>query len=204
MPQQGDTIKTVIVQELDGVQLSNTLYWRVDDLGADPTTAVGLNDVLVEYVSIIQSQVASAWSVVCGIYENMTRNEAKQIVFVSLPGIGVTDCHPQDQVVRVNRYCQKSAPLPAGVGRGAFNQSGVLESLSTKGRVNNMTAFQGLQNFLRVQQVFGANWTLGPQLRLTQSVGPPKVYQFNDVTQAQPAGRLFKLGSRKTVLCALS
>lgn len=204
MPQQGDTIRIQFIQELAGVQMSNTTYWRVDDLGADPVTSVGLTDVMTGYFDSIKHVLTPSWSLVCGIYNNITRIEAKQVVFDTKTGEGIIDSHPSDQVVRFNRYAQNIAPLAIRPSHGAFNQTGTIKSLSTRGRVNDMSLLTTLQNFLRTQQVFGVNWTLGPLLRIRE-VGPPTpVYQYNSITQCQPAGRIFKLGSRKTSLCALA
>lgn len=204
MPQQGDTIQIILIQELAGVQLSNTTYWRVDDLGADPPTSVGLTDVMTGYFDSIKHVLTPSWSLVCGIYKNISRIEAKNIVFDTKTGEGLIDSHPSDQVVRFNRYASNLAPLPIKVAHGAFNQTGTIKSLSTRGRVNDMSLLTTLQNFLRTQQIFGANWTLGPQLRITETPPPNATYQYSNITQCQPAGRIFKLGVRKTSLCALA
>lgn len=200
MPQTGDIIRTTIVQELGGRSMSNALYWQIDDLGTDPPLNQGLDDVVQAYWAVANDVCSDQWAVVCAIYENLTRVEAKVNLFTTLAGSVVDDSHPQDQVVRINQYAQPVAAEPPK--RGAFNQSGVAEGLSTRGRVNNIAQFGPLVQFLRNQQVFGTNWTLQPQLRFQTAPGPPVVYGYSDMVAVQVSAPLFKLSSRKSRLCA--
>lgn len=201
MPELNDIIATTFVQELSGVQMANKVYWRVNDLGGNPTTTVALLQIMVEYHDRIKAVLAPAWQLVCGIYENMTDVEAKAIAFTTLVGTSLIDSHPQDQVVRLNRYSLAVAPANQTLRVSAFNQSGVSEDFSTKGRINDTSEFLALRNFLRIQQIFGTDWTLTPMSRNIQSLGPPKVYQFNVVHQCLLNPTLLKLRTRKTSLC---
>jgi len=201
MPQVGDIVRTTLIQELAGVQLGNVLYWQIDDLGLDPSLQVGLGDIMTKYHQAVLTFCSNKWSLVCGIYENMTRVEAKITVFDTLAGTGTDDSHPQDQVFRFNRYAQDLSTDP--IKRGAFNQSGVEEEWSTRGRVNTPATFSTLRDFLRDQQILpGPNWTIDPVLRWESAEGPPPVYTFTDITDVQLSSRVFKLGRRKTQLCA--
>lgn len=201
MPINGDIIKTVLIQELDGVQLANTLYWQVDDVGLDPSISVGLVDIMNAYFAAVTAFVSNKWQLVCGIYENQTTLEPKITVFLTQAAGGTDDSHPQDQVFRFNRWGQLGPGLP--IRNGAFNQSGVEEEWSSIGRVNNMSTFDSLRNFLQDQQVMpGPNWTLDPVLRITNTPGPPPTYAFWGIIQVRLASRIFKLSKRKTSLCA--
>lgn len=202
MPIVGDIIKTTILQELDGVQMSNDMYWQIDALGDDPSTADGLLDIVNEYHDNIRNSCFSGWSVVCGIYDNLTNPEGKAIVFVNLPGLVGTDAHPQDQVLRLNSYGGLGGANP--VHRNWFNQSGLQEGLSTDGRLNDPANLDNLLDFLTAQQIMpGPSWTIDPQVRWQTAPGPPAVYAFANVNTSQWSDRFFKLQSRKTKLCTV-
>lgn len=201
MPNLGDVVATTLVQELSGVQMANKLYWRIDDLGSNPTTGAALLDIMQEYHSVIKAALAPAWALVCGIYENVTTVEAKAIAFTNLVGTSIVDSHPQDQVVRLNRYALAVPPALESLRVSAFNQSGVAEEFSTRGRVNDTAEFLALRNFLRVQQIFATEWTITPMSRNIEADGPPKVHQFNPVQQCLLNPTFLKLSSRKTNLC---
>jgi hypothetical protein len=156
---------------------------------------------MTEYHSVIKAALAPAWRLVCGIYENVTTVEAKAIAFTNLVGTSLIDSHPQDQVVRLNRYALAVPPAAVTLRVSAFNQSGVAEEFSTKGRVNDTSEFLALRNFLRVQQIFATEWTITPMSRNLQSAGPPEVHQFNVVHQCLLNTTFLKLRSRKTNLC---
>lgn len=201
MPSLTDIISTTFVQELSGVQMANKLYWRIDDLGSNPTNGAALLQIMTEYHSVIKAALAPSWALVCGIYENVTTVEAKAIQFTNLVGTSLVDSHPQDQVVRLNRYAVAVPPAAETLRVSAFNQSGVAEEFSTRGRVNDTAEFLALRNFLRIQQIFATEWTITPMSRNLQSDGPPKVHQFNAVHQCLLNTTFLKLRSRKTNLC---
>lgn len=204
MPNLNDIIATTLVQELAGVQMANKLYWKVDDLGSNPTREVALLQILTEYHNVIKAALAPAWTLVCGIYENLTSAEAKSIIFTSLVGASVIDSHPQDQVVRLNRYTVQDNGESDTARVSAFNQSGVTEDLSTRGRVNDTGEFAGLRNFLRNQQIFATEWTLTPMSRNREQKVKPFTFAFNPVQQCLLNPTLLKLRSRKTNLCQTS
>jgi len=203
MPIVGDIISTNILQELDGVQMSNQMFWQVDDLGDDPSVADGLIDVMNAYYDAVKAFMSDQWSIVCGIYENHSNPEGKAIEFGTLTGLSVTDSHPQDQVLRLNSYGGLGGANPRH--RNGFNQSGVNEGLSTDGRLNNPATVLSLKLFLTAQQIMaGPSWTLDPQVRWETAPGPPKVYAYANVDTSQFSGRFFKLQTRKTKLCTVS
>ena len=179
------------------------MYWQVDDLGDDPSTAAGLIDVMNAYYDSVKAFMSDKWTVVCGIYENITAPEGKAIEFGTLVGLSVTDCHPQDQVLLLNSYGGLGGLNP--VHRNSFNQSGVIKTLSTDGRLNNPATVQSLRDFLTAQQVMaGPSWTLDPQVRWESAPGPPPVFMFANVDTSNYSKRFFKRASRKTKLCTVS
>lgn len=201
MPSVADIISVKLVQELSGVQMSNKLYFRVDDLGDEPTTVVALTAIMEEYHDSIKSALDDQWALVCGIYVNETGFEGKAIKFTNLVGLGVDDAHPQDQVARIERYAVATIPATLTLRTAGFNQSGVNESVSTRDRINDTSAFQALRSFLSTQTIFGTGWTLTPQLKLREQKDKPHTYQFQRVDAAVLNTTFLKLRTRKTNLC---
>lgn len=203
MPVPTDLIRIAFLQEIDGVQLSNDSYWVVDDVGDDPTLDAGLVDVMNAYYDSCKAFMSDKWSLVCAVYENLSNPEGKIIKFQTSVGLSATDCHPQDQVMRINSYGGLGGANP--VHRNGFNQSGLIESLSTDGRINNPATVDTLRTFLTGQQIMpGPSWTLDPQVRWQTAPGPPAVYANANVNDSVTSMRLFKLASRKTKLCTVS
>lgn len=202
MPSLTDIVKTTFVQELSGVQMANHIFWRIDDLGTNPANTVALGQIMTGYYDAVKATLAPAWSLVCAIMENLSAIEAKSIVFDSLPGTGLVDAHPQDQVVRLNRYSVAVPPANGTLRVAGFNQSGVVESLSTRGRVNDTAEFLPIRNFLRTQQIFATEWTVTPMMRMVETPGNPPIYQFQPVQQCLLQPTFLKLRGRKTSLCA--
>lgn len=198
-----DIISIGLISELDGVQMSNTLYFEIDSVGTDPTVFVGLGDVMDKYVDVIKLTLSNQWKLVCGIYENITNPEGKTLKFATLPGTGVGDCHPQKQVVRFNRYANQEDFLK--IHRGSFSQSGVLESLSTRGRLNDLSVFDAMRSFLKTTTLLGVDrWTVQPNLRWNSGTVPVPIYEYDPIIDVKESGRLLTLNSRKTVLCAVA
>jgi len=201
MPDLNDIVSTTLVQELSGVQMANKLYWRIDDLGSNPTNVDALSDILTGYHNAIKAALSPAWALVCGIYENVSQVEAKAIIFTNLVGTTVIDSHPQQQVVRLNRYTVQDNGEKDTSRVSAFNQSGVAEDFSTRGRVNDTAEFLPLRNFLRVQQIFATEWTITPMSRNREQKVPPFTFAFNVVQQCLLNPTFLNLRSRKTNLC---
>lgn len=204
MPEVNDFFSITIVQELAGLQLSNQMYGKINDLGDEPSIPDVIEDTSTLYYDAVKDICSDQWAIVCGIYENHSRTEEKTLRFFTLPGLSLTDSHPSDQVVRVNQYATGIAPAPV-VRRGAWNQAGIIESLSTSGRINNPGSFTNLRSFLDTQFILpGPGWTITPHLRYqpVPSV-PPSAPAFAPMALGQVSSRLFKLASRKTALCRL-
>lgn len=200
MPNNNDFIKVTMISELAGVQMQNQLYWEVEDVGTNPPVSDALQDIMDAYVASITSFVSDKWALTCAIYENLTSAEAKAILFGNQPATGTGDSHPQDQVFAVRRYARKDPGDPIFVGR--FNQSGVEEAHSVRGRVTNPATFQPLIDFLQnVLNLPGGSWTLDPHLFVTLNPGPPPVKGFRELLTCQLDTVVRKIRSRKTNLC---
>lgn len=203
MANVGDFFKVTFVQEMAGVAMQNSAIWQINDLGTDPSINSVLNQIMVAYRGAVTNICTIDWTLTCGIYENLTQTEVKAIVFSSLTGSVVGDAHPQDQVVRWNRY-----GLPAvgeNIVRSWWNQTGIAESLSTQGRVNNSTPFADMTTFLTAQLILaGPTWTINPALFgavIDNPVPTPNVQGFQTVNVSQFNNTFMKLRSRKTKLC---
>lgn len=202
MASVGDFIKATLVTEQGGVQMSNSVYFEIDDLGNDPPLGEAALDILESYADAVKISCSSSWRVACIIMENMTTPEGRTIVQQSINGTGIGIAHGPDQVLRVNQYAGQADFLK--VHRGAFNQSGVLAALSNRGRWNQTTAFPTIVTWLSATQVFTPNWTVTPCLRWQLTPGPPPTYAITPIIWAEYSARCFKLGSRKSSLCGTS
>lgn len=196
-----DIFSVNIITEFSGVQMSNKTYWQIDDIGDDPPIDSALSDLLTAYHGAIEPACSDLWKVVCGIWENISNPEGKHVVFVTLAGGSVNTGHPQFQVFRVNRYAQNLAA--DAIKRGAFNQSGIDETASTRGRLDSTATFSNLVQFLTVTSILGGTgWTIQPHLRWAIVPGPPATYEYVPIRHSQMSTQVHTLRSRKTVLCA--
>jgi len=206
MPNVGDNIRIDIVTELSGVQMQNTVLYKITNLGVDPAISVGLQDIVDEYYAAVNAVCATEWKIACAKYTNLTTPEVKQIGFFNLPGLNADDSHPQNQVLRVNMWGSVEDPGDQIV-RSRFNQSGVCEEFSTRGRVNTAIAFIPLAAFLQGTHVFTPNWTVrnlvyGTTTRAAIPPPPAAIKKFQFVDWAQISPTFWKLASRRAVLCA--
>jgi len=204
MPAVDDIVSFHVLTEQGGVQMSNKTYWQIDDLGDDPALKDAVFDFLVAYHATVDDICSTTWKVVCGIYENLTADEGKIVVFNSLAGVSLNTGHAQFQVFRVNRYGLNLA-LDA-VKRGAFNQSGVEEAQSVRDRMPDPGVFADLVQFLSITSILGGTgWTIQPHLRWNTTTPPAApVYEFipNRLCQMSPGVKTIR--SRKTSLCGTS
>ena len=167
-----DIFSVNIITEFKGVQMSNKTYWQIYDIGDDPAINTALSDFIIAYHNAIKSKCSDLWSVVCGVWENITTPEGKHVVFSSLAGTSLNTGHPQFQVLRFNRYAQNVAA--DSIKRGAFNQSGIEELQSVRGRWTDDAQFNLLNQFLTLASILGGTgWTIQHHLRWTLALGPP-------------------------------
>lgn len=201
MPAVNDIIATTIITELSGVSMSSLLYWELDDLGDDDSIEINLGKLATAYAAVTTDITITAWAVTCMVYFNTTDTEPKIVHPVTIAGTAGGDSHPQSQALRFNRW---GLHIPDGKTRhGAHYLSGVPESFSSVGRVNDVTEFQALENFLSDTLVLSDDgWTLKPQLFITPDWKSfPTVHAFVLTTQCQVNPTFAVLRSRKTRLC---
>lgn len=199
-----DQLSYEIITELDGVQMSNTRYFEIDDIGDDPAPASMLTDIVNDYYDAIKVFCAPEWKIVCAKLHNHTQVEADTVIFVTLPGTGVGDSHPQHQVLRFNIYAQVQ---PANfMVRGAFNQSGILETKSLRGRLGQPADMDPLVQHLGVPGAFGGTgWAVSTLVRYNGTPPNPPTFteEFANVRKVQVNTQFKTLRSRKTKFCAV-
>lgn len=203
MPVNDDIIAIKLITELDGVQMSNLLFWQIDDIGTDPAVIVGLQDIMDAYVSAVAPFLSTSWQLVCGIYENITNPEGEFVIFDTSPGTGSGESHPQKQVLRLNRYATEPDFLT--MHRGSFSQSGTLEAQSTRGRVNDLSIYAAFKDLLTITTLLGTDrWSIQPHLRSNMGTPQSPDYRYDVINHTQFSGRLLTMTARKTSLCATS
>lgn len=170
MPANGDKIRTTFISELAGSAFDNTLYWEVLDIGDDPPIAATLTAIATAYWDSVKDNLSVPSSLTCAVYENQSQSEGTVRTFpAGLVGTDLGTAHPQNQVVRTVLYGTTGVGSPVTVG--AHNLSGVVESLSTRGRINDIALFDPQEAFFRVPLVIGTGWTLSPVIRSTTAKG---------------------------------
>jgi hypothetical protein len=197
-----DVIQATLITEQGGVQMSNTVYFEIDNLGSDPPLGEAALDILTSYGDTAKIYCAASWRVACIVMENMTTPEGRTIVQNTISGVAIGAAHGPDQVLRINQYANQADFLK--IHRGWFNQSGIEHALSKRGRWNHTTDFSTLISWFSSTVVLGSNWTLTPNLRWQLTPGPPPTYAYTPVIRADYSARCFKLGSRKSSLCGAS
>ncbi len=199
-----DQLSYELITELDGVQMSNTRYFEIDDIGDDPTPASMLNDIVNHYYDSIKIMCGAAWKIVCANLHNHTQVTGDTTIFVTLLGMGPGDTHPQHQVVRHNIYAQEQ---PANIiHRGAFNQSGIIETKSFRDRVGDPSDYDALNQHLFVPGNFGGTgWAVSTLVRYNAEPDPlqPFIEAFANVRKVNLNTQFKTLRSRKTKLCAV-
>lgn len=201
-----DRMAVTILTELDGVAMQNTRYFEIDALGTEPTNAASLLEIVTGYHDSIKAYCFTGWKIVCATLENLTTPEGKTVIFVTLAGMSIVDSHPQHQVLRFNIAAQQQ---PENIMHyGAFNQSGIIESKSNRGRVAVPDDFNPLVQWLGLDMgLGGTGWSVSPLLRFNATPpSPPNPFTEDfDVIQKVQVNTEFKtLRSRKTVLCAVA
>lgn len=207
MPTPGDTIETRLISEQQGVQMSTTLYWEVDDLGNAPTIQQAMADLANKYVGAFRSQLSIQWAVTCVLYRNITNPaEAATPTFVTEAGSEVTvGPHPSTNVVRVTRYGIQNDL--SKTRRSSIAITGLHKDVSKRGRVESDMELGTLEVFLSSDAIVpAAGWTLTPKIRydVTPPPAPSRTYEFATVNQATTQGVFRKLSRRSSALCGTS
>jgi len=199
MPAVLDIVRLTVITEIDGVATQNQMHYQITDVGSDPTSQALLALWLIEYQDIVRPMLSNVANFACFIYENLTTNEAKALLFGTAVGALLEDSHPQDQVIRFNQYAQDP---PNPVHRGAFNLSGVGESLSEDGRINNLTDFATFSAWMTAPLTLpGVLLVMQMGVRFQLTPGPPATFDWEAMILAQANPAFLKLSSRKASLC---
>jgi len=197
MPEVEDIVQFTIVTELEGVAMRNTMYWQLDNLGNVTDLAAIANILGQAYIDVSEALLSTVVEYTAFLVDNLTRNEVRGVITTSQKGAQLRDSHPQDQVLRFNEWAPSSTAEV--MHRGAFNLSGVVESLSTHGRINDIVEFNGLAGYLSSQNIdAGSGLQSTPHVRRRVPASQPPIYTFHKITKAQVNPTFFKLKSRKT------
>lgn len=207
MPTVGDTIETRLISEQQGVQMSTTLFWEVDDIGNSPTIQQAMAELAKQYVDAFRPQLSIQWAITCVLYRNITDpTEAATPTFVTEAGSEITvGPHPSTNVVRVTRYGIQNDL--SKTRRSSIALSGLHKDVSKRGRVESDMELGTLEAFLSSDQIVPAlGWTITPKIRydVTPPPAPSRTYEFATVNQAITQGVFRKLARRSSSLCGTS
>jgi hypothetical protein len=199
--QNGDYIRTRYLVEVAGVITQQSQDWLVVDVGSDPL-ATNLIALGTAWWNARRPLMGTNCMISCLIMKNWSRNE-QQAVYIQLSGFGGgPEIHPQSQVVRINKYTAKET-ITGKVLRGATNISGVMEDLSTRGRINDLAEFDAARLFESATYDAGpTGFVLDPQLRWYDDGPVPPVYRFEEIVAATVNPAFLTLRNRKTSSCA--
>lgn len=201
MAVSGDLFRTTFLVEVAGIQTQQKMDWRLDSiLGAD-TLDVVLGDLAQAWWDTVKNVLVNQCMFSCMFYQNWSRVE-QYVIYPGLAGLAGTAGHPQFQVVRLNIYGRDPGALDPGMKRGASNLSGVTESLSTRGRINDLAEFSPWQLFnIASMQTSATGWEISPRQRWLDTGPVPAVYSFVPVVGTQVNPTFKTLRRRKTTIC---
>lgn len=198
--QAGDSIKLSIQSELQGVAMTNILYWEV----VDPTNTQGLsafvNELATAFINSISARLSSALQFSCAVWENLDGNDPVTPVFFSVFGAGGSEALPTHNVIDTTQYGLD----PQGNLRfGRIRVSGIDEAQVTRGRLDNAGEMSSLESFLRSQYA-SANTTpiVKPILFVVDKTAPPNKISI-DITEAKTSANIRHLKRRETRLCGV-
>lgn len=194
--QTGDILDLDYVLEVGGVQTVFSQSWLVDTYLGPHSDAQIISDHAAQLHATFTDVVTDEAILSCVKMINRT-SPAKTIVFPNLAGTALGGSHPPHQVVRVDLY---GKALPADpIWRNANNLSGVAESLSTRGRINDPAPFADYLSFFTANQQTDPNGAI-LRAQIKQWTGGTNYNWFN-VSFARLCESLEILRSRKFELC---
>lgn len=200
MPSVGDTFRIKIITEMQGVSMTNLLYYEIDDLGTDASPREQLVSFGDQFLAAVGDNLADTWALTCLIYKNIFAAESQTLVFTNLLGTGIGNPHPAHVVARFNQYANDT---PETDGKhGAFNLSGAVVSKSNKGRIASKADWVNFEVFLKSSLTLDTDgWEVTPQLRWLLAEGPPIVHAFDPLIKVRLSKRFNILQSRRSKLC---
>lgn len=199
--QVGDFIRVRYVMEFGGVACSNQLNYVISQiLGADTIDKI-VSDLATAFWASISARMGADVTFSCIGWTNQSRNE-QYVGFPALAGGSVSDAHPPTLALRWNLYGQPDPP-PAKLKQNAIYLAGIGEAYSDDGRVTSLADFQLFDDFLTNGVVTDpAGVELFPRVRYETAPGPPKVYGFTPLLNAQLNSTYVTVRTRKGSLCA--
>jgi len=202
MPANGDTIRIKVISEMQGVSMTNLLYFEIDDIGTNGPVRDQLVSFGAQMIASVEDRQATDWAITCLIYKNIFGTDPQVSVFTDLPGTAINTPHPPQGVVRFNKYANDVGQLNGK--HGAFNLSGTQITTSNKGRVASVTNFADFTAFLKGPLTLDTDgWTITPQLRWLLAAGPPKVFAYDPLILVRVSTRYNILQSRRSKLCRI-
>lgn len=199
----GDFFRTRFLVNVDGVQCLSSMTWKLITVKGGDSTFTNLLALSNAWFDSIKAIISTDCVFGCADFYNYSQPEQVS-VYPALAGIGVGDAHPQFQVVRFNTYGHDQSAPATPVRRGATNLSGVLESLSTRGRINDPAEFEDYRQFQFFPLDLGvAGWDVEPQLRYVSVPGNPPTYDFVPMVMCDVNPTFLTLRGRKTNACTI-
>lgn len=194
--QTNDILDVSYVIETGGVQTTFQQSWNVDTfLGPDSDIQI-MTDHATALWDTLTDVMGANVTFSCLKMINVTTPK-KVIVFPNLVGTGAGGVHPPHQAVRVDLYGEITAG--GGQWKNANNFSGIIESLSDRGRVNDATPFDDVLSFFSANQQTGANGAI-LRAQIKRHLGAQN-YTYYDVNVARLCEKFEVLRSRKFELC---
>lgn len=185
-----------------GVSTVFGMFWEVQAYRGPDADVTIMTNFATEFWDTIKAAITDTAILSCVKMINLT-NPSKELVFPALAGTDLGDAHPPHQVLRVYQYGQEAAGEHQV--RNSINLSGIIETLSTRGRVNDDTPFQALVTFLVTDHAGGANGAdLRPKVQRTTALGGPGLPDTVDhltVQYSRLHEKFSTLRSRKFRLC---
>lgn len=200
--QVDDILDIKLAVDYAGVSCVFGTYWKVAQYRGPEATPSIFSSFAAAFWATMEGTITSEATLSCAKLVNLTTPE-KAVVFPNLPGTNVGSGHPPHQALKVYMYGAEAGGQEQH--RNAINLPAIAESLSTRGRVNNVSGFQGVVDFLVNTWVGGANQAdLLPMVKRTIALGGPGLPDTHDYYATQYARLHERFGtvkSRKYRLC---
>jgi hypothetical protein len=203
MPLVDDIIQTRLIAEQQGIAMSTSLYWKIDDVGNNPSIQGAMQSLAFNFVESFRTQLSDKWRLTCVLYRNITRPQDAGIpTYVDEAGSEDTlPPHPTNNVVRVTRYAA-TAILPVRIVRSSIAISGLHVGVSRTGRVEQQMELGVLEEFLNNVATFPAGgWQAAPVIPHRRTVLQPLPIDYAQVRTVITQGTFVKLRRRSTALC---
>lgn len=185
-----------------GVSSVMGTFWKVSAYRGPATDESILTSFATTFWDTFKHYITDTAILSCVKMVNKT-TPGQSVILPSFPGTNVGDGHPPHQAVRVYQYGRESFGEPAI--RNSMNLAGVVESLSTRGRINDATGWQALIDFLVNVWLGPATMAdFRPMVKRTLAlggVGLPDTVDYYPAEFSRLHEKLTVMRSRKYRLC---